>query len=254
MFESNYTCHFFRLWGYEEGRKGIPLQDSLLGNMQNDFDSKLGDVCAEVGSRYFIIEFKADREGFSQEVAPSGKVHRHHLYQHLLNDSRCRSIARQGHFGAYADSQHQLAFEPYAHCPAKIKTATQILEDRLGSIQTPWHELNYQSFIADFNKFYRSITEESPNLSEFVPGFFASGLGITKEHLEEYIQCMYEHIDLTKCDAGEAILGAFSPATGKFVVFKGNISELIDRLHSFFKEMKSSQTYGLTSQPTGPRT
>jgi hypothetical protein len=64
---------------------------------------------------------------------------------------------------------------------------------------------------------------------------------------------MYEHLDSVEGDAGEAILGAFSPSNGKFVAFKGSISELVNRLHSFFEEMKSSQTYGLTSRPTGSR-
>lgn len=253
MFESNYTCHFFRLWGYEEGKKGIPLQDALLGNMQNDFDAKLGDFCAEVGSRYFIIEFKTNREGFRKEISASGKMHRSHLYQHLRNDYFCRSIARQGHFGAYPDSAHQLVFEPYAHCPAELKTKKEIVAERLGSAPEPWHELDYQAWIADFGSFYRSSTEASSDLSDLNPGFFAHGLGITKDHLEKYIQCMYQHLDSIEVDSGETILGAFSPSNGKFVAFKGSISELVNRLHSFFEEMKSSQTYGLTSRSPGPR-
>ena len=253
MFESNYTCHFFRLWGYEEGKKNIPLQDALLGNMQNDFDAKLGDVCAEIGSRYFIIEFKTNREGFRKEVSPSGKVHRAHLYQHLKNDSFCRSIARQGHFGAYADPKHQLVFEPYAQCSEEVKTKDKIVAERLDNNPEPWNELNYQAWVADFGNFYKSITEANLDFSELNPGFFAHGLGITKDHLEEYIQCMYEHLHSVEVDTGETILGAFSPSNGKFVAFKGSISELVNRLHSFFDEMKSSQTYGLTSRPTGPR-
>jgi hypothetical protein len=72
LYESHYVTHFFRLWGYEEGKAGKPIQSQLLGNMQNAFDSDFGDVCAQVGARLFIIEFKADRNGFAREVAPSG--------------------------------------------------------------------------------------------------------------------------------------------------------------------------------------
>ena len=253
MFESNYTCHFFRLWGYEEGKKGIQPQDALLGNMQNDFDAKFGDVCAEVGVRYFIIEFKADREGFRKEVSPSGKMHRAHLYQHLRKDATCRAIARQGHFGAYADSRRQLVFEPYAHCVAATQSKSEIAAERLSQNPEPWHELNYQGWISDFKKLYRSIAEAGADLSELAPGFYKDGLGITKAHLEDYIQCMYQHLEYVEDGSGESILGAYSPATGEFVAFKASLSQLVGRLHSFFAEMRAGQTYGLTARSTGPR-
>ncbi|WP_227107769.1 hypothetical protein [Chromobacterium rhizoryzae] len=251
MFESNYTCHFFRRWGYEEGRKGIPLEDALLGNMQNDFDAKFGDVCAEIGVRYFIIEFKRNREEFSKEVSPSGKIHRAHLYQHLRHDSYCRSIARQGHFGAYADAKHQLLFEPYAHCPTAAQTKEEILAKQFSAVM-PWHELDNQAWISNFNEFYRSIAEVGSDLCDATPGFFEKGLGITMSHLEEYIQCMYQHLESIENDSGESILGAFSPLTGKFVAFNGSIGELVSHLHRFFEEMKSSQACDLNARSSRP--
>lgn len=244
MFESHYVCHFFRLWGYEEGKKGIQLQNALLGNMQNDFDSKFGDVCAEVNTRYFIIEFKRERKNFREEVSPSGKFHRSNLYNHLRIDSRCRSIARQGHLGAYADDNDQLIFEPYAHCVAEVKPREKIIQETLNSKVATWHELDYRSYFFDFKKFYNLITVDDCNLSEFTPGFFKNGLGITKEHLEDYIYCMYQHLSTAKDESGAAILGAFSPKDGKFVAFNGTINDLISRLHYFFNKIKSSQSYG----------
>jgi hypothetical protein len=248
MFESNYTCHFFRLWGYQEGKTGVPLRDALLGNMQNDFDAKFGDVCGAVGTRFFIIEFKASRQGFQDEISPSGKIHRGYLYDHLRTDAFCRSIARQGHFGAYAETNHQLFFEPYAHCVADIKSKAEIIEERLDGLAEPWHELNYQSWVLDVSDFYMSVTERNSDLSESHPGFFAVGLGITKSHLESYIQCMYEHLESFEDDFGQSILGAFSPQTGKFVAFNGSIDELVNRLHAFFEEMKASQNYDPSSE------
>jgi hypothetical protein len=252
MFESNYTCHFFRLWGYEEGKKGIPLKDALLGNMQNDFDAKFGDVCAEVGSRYFIVEFKRNRAGFKKEISSAGKPHRAYLYQHIRDDRRCYSISRVGHFGAYADSQHQLVFESYAHCPADNMTEAQIWADRLSHAPIPWHAMNYPLRCLDFNDFFQSIANVDSEMSEGNPDFFKKGLGVTKSHLEEYIHCMYQHLESVQDDTGESVIGAFSPSTGKFVAFTGSITELIKRLHQFFAEMKSSQSHGQTSWPTGP--
>lgn len=252
MFESNYTCHFFRLWGYEEGKKGLLLQDALLGNMQNDFDAKLGDLCADIGSRYFIIEFKTNREGFNKEISSSGKLHRGYLYQHLRDDSLCRSIARQGHFGAYANSKHQLVFEPYAHCPAIHRTNKELVDEQLSVSAQPWHEMDYQAWVSDFKTFYQDIAKYQPRLCESKLGFFEEGLGVTRTHLDNYIQCMYQHLEFIEDDTGESIFGAFSPLTGKFVAFKGSIIELVKRLHHYFAELKSSQTDGLTFRSNEP--
>lgn len=68
MYESHYTCHFFRLWGAKEGARGINSNMPLLGNMQNDFDSMFGDITGQAENRYFIIEFKRTRKGFKEEV------------------------------------------------------------------------------------------------------------------------------------------------------------------------------------------
>lgn len=251
MFESHYTCQFFRLWGYEEGKKGAPLKDALLGNMQNEFDEKFGDVCAEIGARYFIIEFKPDRKKFKNEILPSGKLHRYKLYQHLRNDQYCRSIARQCHFGAYPDSNHQLFFEPYAHCMAGIKSKGEIAKEILNGTSKPWHELDYRSFVFDFQTFYKSITVEESNLSELCPGFFVNGLGVTREHLRDYVNCMYQHLEMGKDKNGQAILGVFSPKDGSFSSFGGNLNGLVSKLHCYFNQMKLNQNSSTSSQPTG---
>jgi hypothetical protein len=251
MFESNYTCHFFRLWGYEEGKTGVPLRDALLGNMQNDFDAKFGDVCGAVGTRFFIIEFKASRQGFQDEISPSGKIHRGYLYDHLRTDAFCRSIARQGHFGAYAETNHQLFFEPYAHCVADIKSKAEIIEEQLDGLAKPWHELNYQAWVLDFSNFFTSVTERNSDLSESQLGFFTKGLGITSSHLAEYIECMYQHLEPVIDDSGKSILGAYAPLTGKFIAFEGSTTELVNRLHDFFEELKLSQNNVPSSDSPG---
>jgi hypothetical protein len=177
MYESHYVAHFFRLWGATESAKGIDPEDVLLGNSQNDFDALFGDVVGKVGTRFFLIEFKRDRSGFAAEVAPSGKVHRQALYQHLRDDPACRRLAAVGHFAAYCDAAtNKLAFEPYAHAiaprtprPAPPKKAVHILD--------------HQDWCHDFKKFYSNLTATDDRKHDELPEFFAVGLGLDRASL-----------------------------------------------------------------------
>jgi hypothetical protein len=208
--------------------------------MQNDFDAKFGDVCGDANNRFFFIEFKRSREGFAKEVSKSGgKTHRIALYEHLRLDSSCRKIARQGHFGCYPSSSGSLVFEPYAHCPAAIKTKIEIAKAVLSKPAfASINELDNQAWECGFPRLYEQITSFSSTRSEEFPEFFEDGLGITSAHLKAYVYCMYEHLQTVVDPSGAAILGAFNSQAKTFVAFNDTIENLFLRLQSAFRSSK----------------
>lgn len=241
MYESHYVCHFFRLWGAKEGAKGISPDTPLLGNMQNDFDAKFGDVAGKSGCRYFLIEFKANRAGFKNEVSGAkAKLHREKLYQHLINDRQCRDLARIGHFAAYPDSRlDYLQFEPYAHSIAPISTINGIAE-KIIIDDDPWHELDYTSFFCGFDQIYEALTNRDCQYSETSPGFYQEGLGLTKDQMKQYVNCMYSHLKQGVDKHGQVVLGVVDPATGAFVSFIGSLDDLVHKLQTYFVAMERS--------------
>ena len=237
MYESHYVSLFFRLWGATERADGISPEHSLLGNAQNPFDELLGDVAGQAGHRFFLIEFKRDRAGIANEVAPNGKAHRHALYQHLRADQRCRELARFGHLAAYVDaSSNKLAFETYAHAAAPM-TARPRREEAGEQASPRPDELDHWVGCIDFSKLHPYLTHPSPEPHETVPGAFASGGGLTKEGLSEYIACMYQHLRKGTDTDGQAVLGVYDPETKSLRSFHGTPTELIYRLHFAFAQM-----------------
>ncbi len=242
MKTENYESHlvglFMQMWGRREGMGTEPA--SLLNNAQNPFDHLLGDICGEVRSRYFLMEFKESRKGFYEEVKPnSAKPHRTALYAHLKSDLRCRRIARFGHFAGYlSDETNELAFEPYAHSIATIKAKEEVTSACL-QLDYQWEELEYRSWTMNFNALYDSL--HTPDLTLFgqsSPWLFASGLGVPEADLEEYVKCMYSHLQYMEQDEGVLLLGALNPVTGKFHAIKSTPFQMVADLMNKFESLR----------------
>lgn len=238
MYESHYTHHFFRLWGAREGAQGINPDTVLLGNSQNDFDAKFGDLAGQAGLRYFLVEFKTDRAGIAQEVGVTGKPHRHALYQHLRNDSDCELLASVGHFAGYAEDG-LLAFEPYGHAVAPRQSRKDIVEGVLLK-NKPWHALDYARTPLTFDAFYNALNHADAGLSVTPPGFFSNGIGLPLAKFEEYIACMYQHLTSVVNDDGVMLLGVTHPGTGAFIYFRDTVPQLIARLHAAFNALRAT--------------
>lgn len=239
MFESHFTHHFFRQWGAKEGAAGIKPDALLLGNSQNEFDEKIGDLAGVVGCRFFLIEFKLSREGIAEEVKEKVKPHRYHLYQHLRRDQQCRQLAFVGHYAAYPDEANHLAFEPYAHAVAPRMAKSAILAIAIFNDE-PSHELDFSRPSMPFDGFYSGVTSANENLSEVVPGFFSDGFGLPQAAFETYINCMYQHLEGGVSSTGEAIVGMVNPKTKKFTAFRGTIEDLIEKLYAAFEALAKS--------------
>lgn len=250
LYESHYVSHFFRLWGHEEGRRNMSMGAVLLGNAQNAFDSALGDVCGASDARFFLIEFKADRSGFAAEVAPSGKPHRHALYQHLLKDRACHELSHFCHFGGYYDKGLQgLAFEWYESCPRQRVPRSQIIIDALNGKYDGYRPIVPPNAPMSFTTFFDYMTHQDMELYPVAPTMYSHGLGVPAATFKTYVKCMYQHLVTGTDRRGAAVLGVYAPKSGKFVSFGGTASELVTELHSFFSRAEKQ----LTPSPPSPR-
>jgi len=246
MYESHYTHHFFRLWGAREGALSLTPETVLLGNSQNDFDAKFGDLAGKAGLRYFLVEFKADRAGIAQEVGSQGKPHRRALYQHLREDSDCQQLASVGHFAGYPEDG-LLAFEPYGHAVASRQTRPDIVNNVLLK-NDPWHALDYARDPIPFDTFYDLLNTTDATLSTLAPGFYSEGIGLPLAKFEEYIHCMYQHLEQLKDDDGNILLGITDPKNHTIIYFKDTVPDLIARLHAAFNSLRKT----IPPRPTPP--
>jgi len=222
------------------------MSEPLLGNMQNPFDALFGDVVGENDGRFFIIEFKRTRDGFKAEISKNGKEDRRNLYEHLREDKDCTDLAFVGHFGGYPTESNQLAFEPYAQCMLPdVSRREQLISALLSQQSRPVEPRRYK---LDFASLYQNLTV-SHSVPPVLPnGFFSSGLGLTKDQLEKYVACMYQHLESSEDKNGQAMLGRVDAATGKFSAVTKPIPELVQDLHKHFAEMRNA----LTPQPPAP--
>jgi hypothetical protein len=217
LYESALVGAFNYLWGHRDARAGKPPSMAILSNAQNPLDHLLGDMLGVVDGRYFLIEFKATSSGFHDEVhATNAKPARRSLYQHLRNDSECRTFARFGHFGAWSDGD--LRFAPYAHV---------VGPGRFSNNQ--WHELDYASFEADFNKFYADINCQDLTLFEQDRSLYAHGLGIPADAMLSYLECILQQFSGVIAPKAEAnaIFGIWCPANGSVKIVPTSMEGLL---------------------------
>jgi len=237
-YESHLVGLFMQLWGRKEGQELEPA--TILNNAQNPFDNWFGDITGEVRFRYFLIEFKTTREGFVKEVeAGSAKPHRTALYAHLREDEDCRKISKYGHFAAYEGTAPRLlVFEPYAHSAAALQSASSIATAILKSTGLR-HEMDYRSWSMDFASFFDELHEESLDLhNSNSPWLFSKGLGVPEADLEQYVRCMYQHLQYSETDGGSMMLCAINPSTSELKVVSATPFQMVSALKDKFAAMR----------------
>lgn len=215
LYESYYTCHFFRLWGREEERNEknaeVVAKNVILGNMQNFLDEAFGDVAGKVNERYFFIEFKRNREGISKETISKG--HRKSLVTRLTDDLAAQTLANKGHFAGFPKMERHdaLSFEPYFQATKPIA---------VGNVEY------------DLPQLYAHLTGKKG-------GGAAGGseqLGWTGEDVKKYVKVMYVHLvegeQVTNHAKPQirAMLGVLDVTTGVFKGFVDNFDTLFDYL------------------------
>jgi hypothetical protein len=246
-YESHLVGLFMQLWGRQEGVCSEPA--TLLNNAQNPFDHWFGDICGQVQYRYFLIEFKRSRDGFFDEVkVGSAKPHRTSFYQHLRTDEACRQISRIGHFAAYQADNDLLAFEPYAHSVVPKASKKDVVKSVLSS-SAPYCELDYQAWTFGFLRFYNELHESDLSLHhQSSPTLFGKGLGIPELALEQYVSCMYSHVEDGTTDSGLILLGAFNLSTGKLKALALPPFKMVVALKEKFALMRVAMAAELASE------
>lgn len=183
LYESALVGAFNYLWGHRDAELRKPCRPPILANAQNPLDRLLGDAIAQVAGRYFIVEFKQAKQGFSDEVRGArAKASRKRLYAHLWESRDCQQLARFGHFAAYLQDD-ELAIQRYACAigPGGRRRPPEPLAHYE-------HELMCPSGAIGFPMFY-----EQANVSACRPakaGLFPQGLGLPPNGLVEYLDCV----------------------------------------------------------------
>ncbi|GEQ77570.1 hypothetical protein CTTA_4575 [Comamonas testosteroni] len=229
MYESHSVCHFFREWGFREGlaaaekhSEGNFERVSMLGNMQNKFDAVFGDVALTNQTRFQLIEFKQDAEGFAEEVK-QGKKNRTALHAHLQTDITCRELSLQGHVAGYVEG-NVLRLDPYYALCAGLS---------LSQIQT-----SYMDLAKDFDAYYDLWNPQSGNVQLHA--------GLDSVDFKDYVKCMYQHLET---DAF-GVLQIFSEKKNAPVPFYGSVKGLIADLLAAFTELEKIVTK--SKRPGGP--
>jgi hypothetical protein len=101
-----------------------------------------------------------------------------------------------------------------------------------------FEQLAARAWHAEFEVFHKQLTAYPSTKSQATPSFFADGLGITREQLEQYVECMYQHLEHVTDSDGEGMLGMFNKKTGKFKAVVASIPLLIQDLHSHLEAMR----------------
>ena len=221
MYESHIVCHFFRHWGYrdgyaaaEAGSKNAP-HISMLGNMQNKFDSFFGDMSLTDSTRFQLMELKQDEGGFVKEVM-GGKFHRGALFEHLLIDDKCRKLSYLGHVGGYV-SNNVIRVDPYF--ALGLDNSQSALKSNIPN-----------SCFHDFDSYYASWHAANED--------GALQVGLNASDFYDYVTCMYQHL---KTDA-EGVLLVYNKEKNELTPFHGSITELIAELIRAFKMLAKVKT------------
>lgn len=223
LYESTLVGAFNYLWGYFDARANLPSMPALISNSQNPLDSLLGDLIGNVDGRYFLIEFKQQRNGFFDEVhSASAKQSRKALYAHLRHDSTCRQLARTGHFAAWATTD--LIFAPYAHTVGPGSLANG-----------DYHELDYKSFETDFQSFYGEICNKNQEPFYMNNLVFAHGLGISAAGMHEYLECVLSFMPEVMAPSAEvnALFGFWNPQNSGLIAIPTSFDGLLSTFSAF---------------------
>lgn len=217
IYESAVVGVFNYLWGYRDAIDKKKPSMPFLTNAQNPLDELIGDMFGNCEGRFFLIEFKAERAGFFDEVhGRKSKIARTMLYRHLRNDFSCRKLALFGHFAGWSNGTIQIA--PYAHTvgPGSL-------------VGNKYHELDSKRWEWGFDRFYEHITWPDVRKSVFDDEFYGDGLGIPANSMLAYLECVLAGFPnvVSPTDEANAIFGFVSNNANSVVLVPTSVEGLL---------------------------
>jgi len=222
LYESHLVGFFNYYWGYEDKKNKKAFNALILSNAQNSFDALFGDVIAATGERYFLIEFKKERNAFAKEIRGSKpKPARQEFYKLMKehSSSTCAQASQFAHFGAYADDKNKILFESYFSAVATQKTKETLIKEVFSSDYVH-HSIDYANKPCDIDGFYEYMNCPSREIVGFSKNLYGDGMGVPKDTFVQYLQCMLNTITAQQpLNGGTLILGRTSPTSGANLVF-----------------------------------
>ena len=113
-YENVQIGNFLVSMGYCLRDLGQPLVGSINLLQQTPFDKPIGDVFGALAGRYFVLEFKPDKNRFKTELK---KPQRNKLLKELVVNSRLKLIANKGHLIGFPSISNTVEleynFQPY---------------------------------------------------------------------------------------------------------------------------------------------
>lgn len=181
VYESASAGAFMRRWGWEEAGKFLVFDavagDALMLNAQNIYDLLFGDIAAAIDGRFFIAEFKRDRDGFQSELKT--KPLRQTMIDHMKDAKGvdCRELGDRGHFAIYPDGT-DFSVETY------FSAVDPVISQ--GAIKT-------------FKEFFTAI--------------HGGTLGLEESEFYRYIECALRHLFASESEtpAGTFLFGHLNP-------------------------------------------
>ena len=262
LFESSLVSAFIYMCGYEDAKEGRERNESAyLANQQNKFDKLFGDLFGQVDSRFFIIEFKRERNLFEQEVAGGkAKPLRVGLYNAFWEacenpkqrDDLTWALGRFGHFGAY-EQDSELRFEAYGsavHRPNEVNALTPEASEYLklhGSAPfTFFPPIDFQSFYDAVNadRGTRSNSQgahwtNNADQDKFYP-FYSTGLGLPASSFRSYLDTMLSFMtedDIENMSPGRSypntLIGRMETRFDKLAFIEAPLDDLLNHYKKY---------------------
>ena len=289
LFESSMVSSFIYMCGYEDHKAGRQRSDSVyLANQQNKFDQLFGDLFGDTGGRFFVIEFKREREDFQKEITGAkAKPMRVALYNELWKDpdhviSRVSNstwaLGRAGHFGAYREHD-RLKIEAYGRAVhpkpevEKYVPLTPVAERYLknSNNKVPFvysAPLSFDDFYKQtnlrFDQKQRVNSQGSvgigPMVNEADYPYFLTGLGLPPKAFDEYLRRMLECMNDAErkkvsgsVKAKKALVGWFSHKLAAMAFIETPLADLLVHYEEA-KHLTSAPSVAQgASKPKSPR-
>lgn len=233
LFESSMVSSYIYMCGFEDAKRNRPRNENIyLANQQNKFDQLFGDLFGDTGGRFFLIEFKRERDDFEKEITGyKPKPMRVALYNSLWADpdqtigrvsNSTWALGRACHFGAYREND-RLKFEAYGRAvhPSKYLDETNSFWTSEDLALTPtakeyfktsgrkvppfvyYPPLTFDKFYAETNltidRSKRANSQGSISADQLVNEndypYFHNGLGLPPKAFDDYLSRMLACMD-----------------------------------------------------------
>jgi hypothetical protein len=123
-----------------------------------------------------------------------------------------------------------------------------LIEGVLSSSVSPF-ELDYPAWTFHFGEIYDALHESDLSLHhQSPPWLFRNGLGIPEADLEQYVLCMYSHLEYCEVENGVILLAALDPSTNELKTVALPPFQMVTALKEKFEGLRVAMADELTNE------